>query len=57
MTIQFDNNAITTTETSFQTSYDDIRGEVFGSAEMATACNAGRGAMTCYGAGRLARDT
>jgi myo-inositol 2-dehydrogenase / D-chiro-inositol 1-dehydrogenase len=56
--VRFDNGAIATAEASFNAVYGyDIRGEVFGSAGMATAGDLRRTTMTYYGPEGVASDT
>jgi len=56
--VRFDNGAIATAEASFNAVYGyDIRGEVFGSAGMATAGDIRRTSMTFHGADGVAADT
>lgn len=58
VTIAFDNGAMATAETSFSALYGyDVRGEVFGSAGMATAGNGRTTDMTFYGAAGVEIDT
>ncbi|NED63330.1 dehydrogenase, partial [Streptomyces sp. SID10244] len=58
VTIAFDNGAIATAEASFSALYGyDVRGEVFGSAGMATAGDGRTSDMTFYGAAGIAIDT
>jgi myo-inositol 2-dehydrogenase/D-chiro-inositol 1-dehydrogenase len=58
VTIRFDNGAMATAEASFQAVYGyDIRGEVFGSAGMATAGDIRRTSMTFHGSEGVAADT
>jgi myo-inositol 2-dehydrogenase/D-chiro-inositol 1-dehydrogenase len=58
VTIRFDNGALATAEASFQAVYGyDIRGEVFGSAGMATAGDIRRTSMTFHGEDGVAADT
>ena len=58
VTIRFDNGAIATAEANFSALYGyDVRGEVFGSAGMATAGTARRTDMTLYDAGGIHVDT
>jgi len=56
--VRFDNGAIATAEANFNAVYGyDIRGEVFGSAGMATAGDLRRTTMTYYGPEGVASDT
>ncbi|MDL9945020.1 Gfo/Idh/MocA family oxidoreductase [Gordonia sp. ABSL11-1] len=58
VTIAFDNGAIATAEASFSALYGyDVRGEVFGSAGMATAGSGRTTDMTFYGAAGVEIDT
>ncbi|ROZ99158.1 Gfo/Idh/MocA family oxidoreductase [Gordonia sp. OPL2] len=58
VTIAFDNGAMATAEASFSALYGyDVRGEVFGSAGMATAGNGRTTDMTFYGAAGVEIDT
>lgn len=58
VTITFDNGAIATAEASFSALYGyDVRGEVFGSAGMATAGDVRATDMTFYGATGIETDT
>src|SRR5215208_3713985 len=56
--VRFDNGAMATAEASFKAVYGyDIRGEVFGSAGMATAGNIRRTTMVYHGAEGVVADT
>ncbi|MYR08858.1 Gfo/Idh/MocA family oxidoreductase [Gordonia sp. SID5947] len=58
VTITFDNGAIATAEASFSALYGyDVRGEIFGSAGMATAGGGRTSDMTFYGADGIEIDT
>lgn len=58
VTVTFDNGAIGTAEASFSALYGyDVRGEVFGSAGMATAGTARTTDMTFFGAGGVEIET
>lgn len=58
VTIVFDNGAMATAEASFSALYGyDVRGEVFGSAGMATAGNGRTTDMTFYGAAGVEIET
>jgi myo-inositol 2-dehydrogenase/D-chiro-inositol 1-dehydrogenase len=56
--VRFDNGAIATAEASFHAVYGyDVRGEVFGSAGMATMGDVRRSSMTFHDAQGIANDT
>lgn len=58
VTIRYDNGAIATAEANFSAAYGyDTRGEVFGSAGMATAGDLAASSMRYYGADGIATET